>query len=316
MGVAPRFLHVVALLMAPALGAFATDHSPAPSASLNAHTSILVEQLRTKLDSLQAGQARPADVDLNIDVVDCDAYPYHDNPLPGAGPRRLLEDLVDAVQTGLQCLAGTGPAGPLHPYHEHQAQRLLTLFEKDSVKTFRCVDDAMFAVAVATPPGGPASDDPLLEQLRQVSYPGVVIDTFRLGGILSRRHDDQTYRSFFHLEDETIFEHRFGKPLRPASLQRYEDRAGLLFHEIVHWLGHEHSALYPDVAHLYETCCFGGSSFIDDAARNASYQQQACNILKDGDLWDLGASRYRQMRIWHDKGYDELKREMRADYTR
>ena len=81
-------------------------------------------------------------------------------------------------------------------------------------------------------------------------------------------------------------------------------------------MGHEHSALYPDVTHLYETCCFGGSDFIDDEARNASYQDRACAILKDDELWGYPVSRYRQMRLWHDKRYDELKQQMRADYTR
>jgi hypothetical protein len=104
--------------------------------------------------------------------------------------------------------------------------------------------------------------------------------------------------------------------LRPASLHRYRNRPGLLFHETVHWLGHEHSALYPDLAHLYETCCFGGGEYISDAAIAGSHQAAACDVLRDDERWDSAHNRYRQMRIWHDKGYDELKMRMRADYDR
>jgi hypothetical protein len=172
----------------------------------------------------------------------------------------------------------------------------------------------MFATAVATGPRGSSADDPLYPQLRGVDYPAVVLDTYRLGGILSRQYDDETYRSFFHLEDAQIIEHRHGQPLRPANLHRYRNLAGLLFHETIHWLGHEHSALYPDLTHLYETCCFGGSDYIRDPARNRAHQQTACAILQDEDLWSGGTSPYQQMRVWHHKDYDTLKSRMRADY--
>ena len=84
---------------------------------------------------------------------------------------------------------------------------------------------------------------------------------------------------------------------------------------MVHWLGHEHSAIYPDLAHLYETCCFGGSDYIDDAAANRDHQKTACAILKDDALWAHGYSPYRQMRVWRLKGYDGFKTRMRADYA-
>ena len=190
----------------------------------------------------------------------------------------------------------------------------LLLLESDRPKSFRCVEDAMFATAVAISPDGTSIEDPLYRQLRQVSYPAVLLDTYRLGGILSRRQDDRTYRSFFHLADEQILEHRNGQPLRPPNLHRYQDRAGLLFHEMIHWLGHEHSATYPDVAHLYETCCFGGSDYISDPEINRAHQQTACGILKDDQLWSQSDNPYRQMRIWHHKDYDTLKSRMRADY--
>jgi hypothetical protein len=174
----------------------------------------------------------------------------------------------------------------------------------------------MFATAVATGPAPVAADDPLYAQLRDVNHPAVVLDLYRLGGLLSRRFDDETYRNFFHLAEDEILEHRSGQPLRGNNLHRYQDRPSLLFHEVIHWLGHEHSAIFPDVTHLYETCCFGGSDYIDDEELNREHQQTACHILKDDALWSESHSRYRQMRIWHYKGYDTLKSEMRADYAR
>ncbi|MCB1774480.1 MAG: hypothetical protein KDI88_12755 [Gammaproteobacteria bacterium] len=249
-----------------------------------------------------------------ITVHDCGSYPYSEG---AAAPRSasidLVRDLSVGLRQGLSCLAGHGEPGRLHPYHEYQAHRLLTLLESEAPKTFQCVEDDMFAVAVATSPQGTTLTDPLFRQLRSVSFPGVVLDTYRLGGVLSRRHDDETYREFFHLADEQIYEHRNGQPLRPANLHRYRDRPGLLFHEVVHWLGHEHSALYPDMAHLYETCCFG-AEYISDAALAAGHRQTACTILRDDELWSNSYSRNRQMRIWHHKGYDQFKGAMRDDY--
>ncbi len=245
----------------------------------------------------------------------CSAYPYGTPHASADASRLLINDLADGLGTGLRCLSGLGPEGRLHSYHEYQAHRLLSLLESPATKTFRCVEDEMFATAVATSPDGLAPDDPLHTQLRKVSHPAVVVDTYRLGGLLSRRHDDDTYRNFFHLADDQIYEHRNGQPLRAANLHRYEDRAALLFHEVVHWLGHQHSAIYPDLAHLYETCCFGGSDYIADDAANRGHQQTACAILKDDALWAHGHSPYRQMRVWHLKGYDGFKKRMRADYA-
>lgn len=251
---------------------------------------------------------------LGVTVRGCDSYPYSEQRDAGAGPRRLLEDLAEGLTVGLQCLAGAGPAGRLHSFHEYQAHRLLSVLESDRTKTFRCVADEMFATAVATGPGSINPGDPLYPQLRKTPFPGVVFDTFRLGGILSLKHDDATYRRFFHLRDDQILEHRSGQPLRPANLHRYQNRPALVFHELVHWLGHEHSAIRPDLATLYEACCFGGSDYISDDDRNRLHQARACSILQDDDLWSQGYSPYRQMRIWHFKGYSDFKGAMRADF--
>jgi hypothetical protein len=266
------------------------------------------------VDRLLAGSGEAAPGDLRIEH--CSGYPYAEQADPDGANARLVGDLAAGLATGLACLAGQGPMGRLHPYHEYQAHRLLKLFESDRPKTFRCVADEMFATAVATGPTPPAADDPLYAQLRGVPHPAVVIDLYRLGGLLSRRFDDATYRNFFHLAEDQILEHRSGQPLRANNLHRYRDRPSLLFHEVVHWLGHEHSAIFPDVAHLYETCCFGGSDYIDDDERNRRHQASACRILKDDALWSEGHNRYRQMRVWHYKGYDRLKSDMRADYDR
>jgi hypothetical protein len=252
----------------------------------------------------------------NLRIRQCDSYPYgQPATTPGdRGASILIADLGQGLATGLACLTGSGPMGRLHRFHEYQAHRLLSLFESKQAKTMQCVEDAMFATAVATSPRGISPDDALYQQLRTVQHPGIVFDTYRLGGILSRRYDDDTYRAFFHLADAQILEHRNGQPLRPADLHRYKNRPGLIFHEVIHWLGHEHSALYPDLTALYEACCFGGSDYIRDPERNRQHQQTACAILKDDALWSSAHKPYRQMRLWHLKGYDNFKAEMRADY--
>ena len=251
---------------------------------------------------------------VNLEIRQCASYPYADPTTDTSAAPLLIADMRAGLETGLTCLAGEGPMGRLHPYHEYQAHRLLELFENDVPKTLRCVEDKMFATAVATNPGGTDFDDPLARQLSLVQHPGILLDTYRLGGILSRAHDDETYRSFFHLDESEIKEHRHGQPLRPANLHRYAKRPALLFHETVHWLGHQHSALYPDVTHLYETCCFGGSDYIRDPARNRQHQQTACAILRDDEIWSQSYKPYKQMRLWHFKGYDRLKPLMRSDY--
>ena len=277
------------------------------------------DRLVASLSAAQPASTAPdlqALPDLYVTIRGCSAYPYGQPREPADTARQLIDDLADGLRTGLRCMSGLGPMGRLHQYHEYQAHRLLKLFESPLTKTFQCVDDTMFATAVASSPDGLSADDPLYAQLHQVSHPAVILDTYRLGGLLSRRFDDETYRNFFHLADDQIFEHRYGQPLRAANLHRYQDRAALLFHEVVHWLGHEHSAIYPDLAHLYETCCFGGSDYIDDDAANRDHQKTACSILKDDALWAHGHSPYRQMRVWHMKGYDAFKQRMRADYAR
>jgi hypothetical protein len=279
-------------------------------------TALLVDALETTALTHDAAGGISRLATTGLQIQDCRGYPSEaDRPLPVAHVE-LLEDLRSGLETGLSCLAGKGPMGRLHPYHEYQAHRLLSLFESDQPKTLRCVADAMFATAVATSPGGRDKTDPLARQLSLVEHPGVVIDTYRLGGLLSRKHNDETFRSFFHLSDEQIYEHRNGQPIRAARLHRFENRPALLFHEVVHWLGHEHGAIQPDVTHLYETCCFGGSDYIDDASLNRRYQQTACDILRDDELWSQGYSPYKQMRIWHYKGYDQLKKTMRSDFSR
>ena len=278
---------------------------------------LRIERLLHELDPanlVRSGEGEYVAAPNGLQIVGCDQYPDHGNTKPEAGSQWLLTDLRAGLDTGLQCLSGLGPMGRLHPYHEYQAHRLMRLFEDREPKTLRCVKDAMFATAVATSPKGVATDDPLYRVLRQVGHPGIVIDTYRVAGILSRQYDDQTYRDFFHLAEAQIIEHRYGQPLRPANLHRYQDRASLLFHETVHWLGHEHSAIYPDVTSLYEACCFGGSDYITDPAINRAHAETACAILKDDALWSNAYHPYRQMRIWHLKGYDRFKARMRADF--
>lgn len=247
---------------------------------------------------------------IRLRVEQCGNYPYN-RPAPNA-ERQLAQDLSAGLRKGITCLAGSGPAGRLHPYHEYQAHRLLSILESAEPKTFRCVADRIFANAVATSETLKSTNDALSGVLRETRHPGVVLDTFRIGGLLSTRHSRETYREFFNLDEQQIREHLTGSPLRLGGTHRYRDLPGLLFHEMVHWLGHQHSALYPDVAHLYETCCFG-SDYIDNPKTNARFLAQACAALQDDDLWSTAYSP-KQMRFWHFKGYHGLKTSMREQY--
>jgi hypothetical protein len=202
--------------------------------------------------------------------------------------------------------------GPLHNYHQRQASRLIELLGDDQPKSLQCVSDRLFAYALAASPRQKLDDPELVDQLRKGPKLTILLDTYRIGGLLSKKFDEKTYQEFFHLNQQQINRHLTGKPLRLKGMHRYENLPGLLFHELIHWLGHVHGNLYPDITFLYETCCFGGSEYIQDDQMNKYYQARACNILRDDELWS--ANRYQQMRIWHHKEYDQLKREMRDSY--
>jgi hypothetical protein len=247
-----------------------------------------------------------------VRVEECGNYPYHDSFNGEHGFRVLVGDVATGLRRGLQCLAGQGPAGALHPFHEEQALALLSLLESELVKTFRCVEDRTSAYAVAKPPPDTTDGSRFDDVTADVDFPAVVLDTFRISGFLTRRFEVGTYRDFFKLDDPLIEEHLTGQPQRLSGIHRIENREALLFHEMIHWLGHVHSNLYPDVVDLYEACCFGGDDRIPDPASNARFQRRACDILRDDELWS--ANHYRQMRLWRYRGYDRLKRDMRDAY--
>jgi hypothetical protein len=247
-----------------------------------------------------------------IHIEDCKNYPYHNQRSPAQGYMELASDIRAGLRIGLHNLAGNGPMGPLHPYHTKQAVLLLDILESKQKKVFRCVEDQTFAYAIAKPPPEMFKQHENDKVIHDIAYPGVAIDTYRLSGFLTRKHEPSTYRDFFKLDDHQIAEHLGGKPQRMERLHRYKNLKALVFHEMVHWLGHAHTNMRPDVVDLYETCFFAGSDFIADPDNNRKFQQRACNILKDSELWD--ASEKRQARLWHTKGYDQLKQDMRKMY--
>jgi len=247
-------------------------------------------------------------VGRNYRIENCRNYPYHNQPDARSGFMTLKNDLKQGLKKGLQCLAGMSETGSLHPYHEKQLLDLLDILESDQTRTLRCVEDEMFAYAVAKPP----SDQQQNKTTRNIPYPALVIDTYRISGFISGKHEPGVYREFFKLDDRQIDQHLNGKPQKLKGMHQYKNRSGLIFHEVVHWLGHEHTNISPDVVFLYETCCFGGSDFISDENSNRHFQQQACSILKDDELWE--ANNYKQMRLWKHKEYNQLKRTMREQY--
>jgi len=244
-----------------------------------------------------SGSRRALVLGGRIRIEDCQSYPYHENSHRTEGFLKLAADLRHGLKQGLACMAGDGPAGSLHPYHEGNANRLLDLLNDDSGKVLACVEDQTFAYAIAHPAESPA-----------VSHE-VLIDTYRISGFLSRRFERATYRDFFKMSEPLIDDHLTGKPLHLDGMHRYRDLPGLLFHELTHWLGYEHTNLTADVVDLYEVCCFGGSDHIQDDSVNQGFQQRACDILKDAELWE--ADEASRKRLWHQKGYYRLKREIR-----
>lgn len=247
----------------------------------------------------------------SLQVSGCSDYPYHEAGNNG-GEAQLLNDLREGLQQGLMCLLGEGPMGYLHSYHEQQAMNLLQLLNSEQPKSMQCVRDELFAYAMAASPLQKISNPDLQQRLNTSPRLTILLDTFRLGGLLSQKHPAKTYEVFYKLDKEEITEHLTGKPMRLKGVQRYENLPGLLFHETIHWLGHVHTNLNPDLTFLYETCCFGGSEYIKDKPANVRFQARACDILRDDELWT--AHPYKRMRLWHHREYDQLKGEMREHY--
>ena len=249
-----------------------------------------------------------------VHVSGCDDYPYHINSNQmNYGNPRLLNDLRSGLTQGLMCLTGQDPLiGKLHPYHHQQAYRLMDLISSDKPKSLQCVQDELFAYAIASSPDQKISSEKARIAFDNSPKLTILIDTYRIGGLLSKKLPQESYATFFKLNNEQIEQHLTGKPLRLNGIDRYEDLPGLLFHEMVHWLGHLHTNLQPDITFLYETCCFGGSEFISDKAINQNLQARACKILKDDELWN--ANNYKRARLWKHREYNELKREIIRNY--
>ena len=260
--------------------------------------NALLERLeKTQWEESVQGRKEALVLGGRIRIEGCRNYPYHDNSRDAEGFLKLAADLRQGVEQGLVCMAGLGPAGSLHPYHALNARRLADLLNDGTGKILSCVEDETFAYAIAHPSGSPSSPN------------RVLIDTYRISGFLSRRFERTTYRDFFKLSEPLIEDHLTGKPLHLDGMHRYRDLPGLVFHELTHWLGYEHTNLTADVVDLYEVCCFGGSDHIQDDELNRGFQQRACSILKDGELWD--ADEETQKRLWHERGYYLLKRDIR-----
>lgn len=291
------------------LGAITTA-SAAGAPDFEQRLKTFLSQLNQPLNYQESSSNTVTLPSAKLHYQGCQNYPYHNANSTAISHNTLTSDIKRGLKQGLSCLAGNSPMGKLHPYHETQALKLMRLLESNQPKTVRCVADEIFAYAVAnspiTPNHKPHPQDKMTEGL---PYPGILIDTFRLSGSISKKLDEATYREFYQLNSGQLAVIRKGKPLQLAGMHRYQNRAALMFHEMIHWLGHEHSSLYPDTTDLYETCCFGGSDFISDSTANKAFQQQACAILKDDTLWR--ANKYRQMRLWKYKGYDQFKRAMR-----
>jgi len=263
------------------------------------------------LDSSHIGKSitQTSFITQSLSVTQCANYPYHGEM---HGVERLVKHLSEGIQQGISCLAGKSSAGRLHEFHEKKARELLAILISDQPKSLQCVSDELFAYAMAVSPHQQVSSVELKKKISNSPQLTIFLDTFRIGGLLSKRFDEKTYQDFFKLSDNQINEHLTSQPLRMKGLHRYQNLPALLFHETVHWLGATHTNLGPDLTFLYETCCFGGSDFIASDALNTGFQTAACNILKDDELWSAGPEQ--QKKIWKDKGYRKLKTTMRQFY--
>jgi len=282
------------------LAAFATAHYAHSEQAPDLVTDIkqtLHSLERTQWKSTFSGKRQALVLGGRITLDGCQSYPYHDNDTSDHGFHRLANDLLSGLQQGLQCMAGDGPMGRLHPYHEKNALRLLNLLNDESRKVLSCVEDQTFAYAVAHPAKAPGASSRIL------------IDTYRVSGFLSPKFDRATYRDFFNLSDPQIKDYLTGKPLHVDGMHRYRNLPALMFHEVTHWLGFEHTNLTADVVDLYEICCFAGSDYISNEKINRGFQKRACGILKDAALWQ--ADKPSRKRLWKTKGYIRLKRDIR-----
>ncbi len=273
--------------------------------------SAQLDKLLVSLDSrhIDPRISHTSFITPSISVTQCAKYPYHGE---AHGVERLVSNLSEGIQQGISCLAGKSPAGRLHEFHENKAAELLAILNSDQPKSLQCVSDELFAYAMAVSPHQQVSSAELKKKIRNSPQLTIFLDTFRIGGLLSKRFDEKTYQDFFKLSDNQINEHLTSQPLRMKGLHRYQNLPALLFHETVHWLGATHTNLGPDLTFLYETCCFGGSDFIPSDAINSGLQAAACNILKDDELWSADPAL--QKKIWKDKGYKKLKTTMRQFY--
>ena len=298
------------LLLVSLLFAAPSSASDASAPSFEQRVEAILDKLSQPVQSSTTSSNTVTVPSANVQYRSCQNYPYHNTANASFSHNILTNDIKQGLKQGLTCLSGNSSAGRLHPYHEHQALKLVRLLESQQTKTVQCVEDEIFAYAVANTPFDPhKKPHPQDKFTAGLPYPAILVDTFRLSGAISNKYDESTYRNFYRLDDEQIEIIRTGKPLQLEGMHRYQNCAGLMFHEMIHWLGHEHSSIYPDVTDLYETCCFGGSDFVADKTKNQALKQQACHILKDDELWS--ASKYRQMRLWKFKGYDQLKQAMR-----
>ena len=274
----------------------------------------LSQQLDEFLNSLDTRQNNGSTFEStlisdSITVSHCSQYPYHaDSP----GVELLVKDLSEGIQKGVACLTGKSEQGMLHVFHQQKARQLLAILNSDQPKSLECVSDELFAYAMAVSPQQHVSSAEIQRKINLSPRLTIFLDTFRIGGLLSKRFDVKTYQEFFKLSKGQITEHLTSKPLRMKGLHRYRNLPGLLFHETIHWLGTTHTNQGPDLTFLYETCCFGGSEYISNASVNAGFQQAACNILKDDDLWS--ANPEQQKKVWKEKGYRKLKTTMRQFY--
>lgn len=248
----------------------------------------------------------------NMVLENCEDYPYMETKAYASeGYVQMLDHIKTGLNKGLQCLAGMGSSsGKLHDFHRREALKLMEIIESKKRKTLRCVKDEIFAFAVSK---GKATKNSISDTsnldayLQDLDHPGIVFDLFRIGGYLSQKHDMKTLVEFYGFEEAQASQHLAGRLLQENH--RYGDLAGLHFHEMIHWLGHEHSIIEPDVTFLYDTCCFDGSDFIDNNEVNKKFQKRACDILRDDELWSV--SGIDRKNVWQAKNYGQIKIDMK-----
>lgn len=183
---------------------------------------------------------QPATTELNSKkTVDLGNHLVAENcaQFPNGGIQSLTQASTEGIRRGVYCLRELGPSGKM------LAAKLISFFQPKAAKK---------AKIQCTHSG---------ETLGPKGHEIVVKKHFSAHAF---DHDSPEFPGLYlNLDDESFAE----EP---------EFAAGVIFHEMIHWLGYAHGSGI-DISYLAESCCFTNS----EVTLEKNAQTEACNLLKD-----------------------------------